>query len=87
MWESLARLVEETQALRMDAGEAEEEPWSPQGPLTLLPVELFSFFFFKKLIFIGVELLYKVMLVFCCKAKLIDSTNTYIPSFLDFLPI
>ena len=47
VWESLARLVEETQALRMDAGEAEEEPWSPQGPLTLLPVELFSFFFFK----------------------------------------
>lgn len=31
-WESLARLVEETQALRMDAGEAEEGPWSPRGP-------------------------------------------------------
>lgn len=43
-WESLARLVEETQALRMDAGEAEEGPWSPRGPLALLPVGLFSFF-------------------------------------------
>lgn len=43
VWESLARLVEETQALRMDAGEAKEGPWSPQGPLALLPVELFSF--------------------------------------------
>ena len=43
VWESLARLVEETQALRMDAGEAEEGTWSPQGPLALLPVELFFF--------------------------------------------
>ena len=27
----------------MDAGEAEAGPWSPKGPLALLPVELFSF--------------------------------------------
>lgn len=41
----------------------------------------FSLFFLKKLMFIGVELLYKVMLLLCCKAKLINSTNTYIPPF------
>ena len=47
---------------------------------------LFSIFFFS-LIFIGVQWLYNVMFVSCCPAKLICHMYTYIPSFLDLLPI
>lgn len=55
-----------------------------RGPLPSF--QLSSSLFLKKLMFIGVELLYKVMLLLCCKAKLINSTNTYIPPFFGFPP-